>query len=67
MYASNSQRSRKKEIKICHRVMITYISGYAQKVRKQTQPVGLQKVVSITKRKRGQVISIQNLTFPFCR
>lgn len=66
MYASNSQRSRKKEIQICHRVTITYISGYAQKV-KETQAVGLQKVVLIRKRKRGQVISIQNLTFPFCR
>lgn len=65
MYASNSQWSRKKEIHICHRVMITYVSGSAQKVKKQG--VGLQKVVSITKRKRGQVISIQNLTFLFCR
>lgn len=52
MYASNSQWSRQK-IHICHRVMITYISGSAQKVKKQTQAVGLQKVVSITKRKRG--------------
>lgn len=53
MYASNSQWSRKKEIHICHRVIITYVSGSAQKVKKQTQAVGLQKVVSITKRKRG--------------